>query len=88
MGISGPKLSQISIVGPIRPCLKPVRWKACNGLCVYCTVKVITFLSSPYPLLPFDINMTLVQTRYHGDIWPRIVPNFHCRPYTALFEAE
>ena len=87
MGISGPELSKISIVSPIRPCLKPSSWKARNGHCVYCTDKAITFLSSPYLYLPFDIHIALVQTRYHGDILPHIVPNIHCWPYTALFEA-
>ena len=88
MGISGPVLSQISILGSIRPCLKPSSWKARNGLCVYCTDKAITLLSSSYPYLPFDINIALVQTLYHGDIWPGIVPNFHCWPYTAPFEPK
>ena len=88
MEISCPELSQISIVGPLRPCLNPGSWKVRNGLCVYCTDKVITFLTSPYPYLSFDINIALVQTRYHGDIWPRIFPNFHCRPNTALCKAE
>ena len=80
MGISGLVLSQVSIVGTIRPRLNPSIWKARNGLCVYCTEKAITFSSS-------DINIALVQIRCHGDIWPRISPNFHCQTYTALFEA-
>ena len=88
MGISGPEFIQISIVRLLRPCLKPGSWKARHGQCVYYTDKVITFLSSAYPYLPFDINIALVQTRYHRDIWPRIVPNFHCWQYTTLFEEE
>ena len=43
MGISGPVLSQISIVGSIRPLFKPSSWKVRNGLCVYCTDKAITY---------------------------------------------
>ena len=48
MGFSDPVLCQISIVGPIRPCFMPSSWKARNGLCVYCTDKAITFVSSPW----------------------------------------
>ena len=88
MGISRPEFIQISIVRLLRPCLKPGSWKARNGQCVYYTDKVITFLSSPYPYLPFDINIALVQTRYHGYILPHIVQNFHYRQYTAQFQAE
>ena len=88
MGIYGPEFIQISIVRLLRPCLKPGSWKDRNGHCVYCTDKVITFLSSPYPYLPFDINIALVQTQYHGYILPRIDPNFYCRQYMAPFEAE
>ena len=63
----------------IRRCMNPGSFRACSGQCVYCTDKALTFLGSAYPLLPFDINIDLVQTRYHCDLHPRIFPNFHSR---------
>ena len=80
------ELSQISIVGPIRRCMKPGSLPAHIAQCVYCTEWAITFLGSPYPQLLFDINIALVQTRYHGDPLRRSLPNFHCRPYTACMK--
>ena len=68
--------------------MKPGDLQARKAFCVYCTDKAIAFLGSPYTLLPFDINIPLVQARYHCDRQPRIFPNFHCRPYTAVHETR
>ena len=57
-----------------------------NTQCVYCTAKAIAFLGSPFPLLPFDINIALVQRRYHCFPLLRIFPNFHSRPYTRCMK--
>ena len=53
-----------------------------NAQCVYCTEKAIAFLGSPYPQLPFGINIALVQKRYHCFRQLRNFPNFHSRHYT------
>ena len=45
---------------------------------------IIIFLGSPFPQLPFDIIIALVQTRYRGARKPRISSNFHIPPYLAL----
>ena len=40
----------------------PGSLEARNGECVFCTDTAITFLGSPYPLLPFDKNIALVHS--------------------------
>ena len=57
-----------------------------NAPCVYCTEKAVAFLDSPYPQLPFDINIALVQRRYHCLRQVRIIPNFHSRTYTRCIK--
>ena len=86
MVIDSLELSQISIGRPMRQCMNPGSLSTRIAQCVSCTDKAITFLSSAYPQLPFDINIALVQTRYRGDWQPRTFPNFHCRPYMAVYE--
>ena len=61
--------------------LKPRR-----GLYPLCTNPRIIFLGSPSLKLPFDTNIVLMQTRYHGNRKPRNFGNFHCRPYIAKHE--
>ena len=56
-------------------CMKQGYSMGGNAQCVYCTEKVIAFLGSPYPLLPFDVNVALVQRRYHCFRQLRIFPN-------------
>ena len=79
---------QITIFGLIRQCRKLDDLPDGDAQCVYCTEKVIEFLGSPYPLLPFDINVALVQTRYQCNRKFRILPNYHIRPYTAVQETR
>ena len=62
--------------------MKPGYSTGSNAQCVYCTNKAIPFLGSPYPQLPFDINIGMVQRRYHCFRQLQIFPNFHSRPYT------
>ena len=80
------ELSQISILGTIRRCMNPGILSARFVQCVLCTDMAITFLGSPYPQVPLDIIIALAQTQYRGDRQPRTFPNFHCRPYTAMYE--
>ena len=61
--------------------LKPGYLPRCNTQCVYCTENANAFLSSPHPQLPFDINIGVVQRRYHCFRQLQIFPNFHIRPY-------
>ena len=67
---------------PYARCTKPVYLPGSNAQCVYCTEKAIPFLGSPYQQLPFDINIALVQRRYHCFRQRWTVPKFISRPYT------
>ena len=72
MGIGCTEISQISIVGHIGRIMKPDNLEARTGECVFCTYAAITFLGSPYPQLPFNICIALVQTLHHEDRQTRI----------------
>ena len=61
--------------------LKPRR-----GLYPFYTNHRILFLCSAYLKLPFDVNIALVQTLYHGERKPRNFGNLNCRPYMAIYE--
>ena len=56
------------------------------GLYLFHTDPRIIFLDSASLKLPFDVNIALVQTRYHGERKPRNFGNLHCRPYMAIHE--
>ena len=79
------EVSQILIVGHIRQCISGGNLTARSSQYVYYTDKAITFLLSAYPQLPFHMNIALVQTRYRCDRLPQSFPNFHFRPYTAVY---
>ena len=49
----------------------------------FCTSTNIIFLGSAPLKLPIDVNIALVQTRYHGE---RNFGSLHCRPYIAIHE--
>ena len=57
-----------------------------RGLYPFCTDTRIIFLDTASLKLPFDVNISLVQTRYHGDRKPRNFGNLHCRPLMAMHE--
>ena len=61
---------------------KPRSLPGHNAQCVYCTERAITFLDSPYPQLPFGMNIPLVRMRYHCCRQLRSFPHFHSRPNT------
>ena len=71
-----------------------IMWRYLNAGCLkprkplypYCTKSRIVFLGSPYLKLPFDMNTSLVQTRYHVDRKPRTFGILHCRHYVAILE--
>ena len=63
-------------------CMKLGYLPSVNAQCIYCTVKAIAFMGSPYRQLPFGINIGLVQRRYHCFRQIGIFPIFHSRPYT------
>ena len=71
---------------PIQRCLKVGSLMPRTGMCAFCTDTRITFLGSPFPQLPFDMIITLVQIRCRGEMKPRIFSNLHCRPYSAMHE--
>ena len=56
---------QISIFGPVRRCMKPGSLQHHTGKCAFCIDTRFTFLGSPFPQLPFDIIIALVQ---HGTV--------------------
>ena len=80
MGKGRPEFPQISILGPVRRCIKPGSLQPHTEKCAFCTDVRITFLGSPFPQLPFDITIALVQIRYRGERKPLISSNFHCWP--------
>ena len=61
MAIGSLELKQISIDGTIRLCLVRGRLEALTGLWAICTRARIIFLGSPFPYLPFDMHIGLVQ---------------------------
>ena len=86
MAIGPPQFMQVSILGPI---LLQMRWgslSACTGKWGFCTNEWNTFVGSPSPYLPFDLDIALVETRYDGDRSSPIYASFHSRPSTALNE--
>ena len=62
-----PENLQLSVLGTIALHVGRGSLQARTGKSGFCTIKRNTFLDSPYPWLPFDINIALVQTRYHGE---------------------
>ena len=62
-----PEFTQISILGAMQRCMKSGDLQARAGLYIVCTETRFTFLGSSTPYLPFDMNIALVQTWYHGD---------------------
>ena len=71
---------------PYTTCMKPGVFPDLNAQCVYCTDKAIAFLASQFPQLSFDVNIALVQMRYHCFRQLRIFSNFHSRPYTRCMK--
>ena len=88
MAIESFTVYQIIVFGPIRRCRKLDDLPDRDAQCVYSTEKAIAFLGSPCPKLPFNINIALVETRYHCDRKLLILPNYHIRPYTAMQETR
>ena len=71
---------------PNTRCIKPGYFPSRYAHCVYCTEKALTFLGSPYPQLPFDINIAQEQRRFHCFRQLRIFPNLNSPPYTRLMK--
>ena len=67
MGIGKAEVSQISIRYPILPPMKRGSLLPRSGKYGICTDYENTYLDFPYPYLPVDVTIALVQTRYHGD---------------------
>ena len=70
MAIGSPKFPQICTVGITRRCMEPGFLQVRTANWAFCTETRITFLGTAYPQLPFDINIVLVPSGYHGDSWP------------------
>ena len=86
MAIGSPEISEDCIVGPIWRYMNADNLKQCRGLYPFCTDTRIIFLESASLKLPFDVNISLVQTRYYGDRKPRNFGNLHSRAYMATHE--
>ena len=80
------EISEVCIVGPIWRYMNAGNLKPRRGMYPFCTNPRIIFLGSASLKLPFDVNIALVQTRYHGERKPRNFGNLHCRPYMAIHE--
>ena len=70
MAIGSPEVSEIYIVGPIWRYMNEGNLKPSRSLYPFCTNSRLLFLDSASLKLPFDINIALVQTRYHADRKP------------------
>ena len=77
------EISEICIVGPIKRFMNTGNLKLRRYSYTICTSPKIIFFGSAPLKLPFDVNIALVQTRYHGE---RNFGNLHCRPYMAIHE--
>ena len=80
MAIRSPEVSEICILGPIWRHMNAGNLKLRRCSYTFCTTPKIIFLDSASLKLPFDINVVLVQIRYHGDRKPRNFGNLHSRP--------
>ena len=67
MAIGSLEFLEICIVGPIWQYMKAGNLKPRRGLYPICINPTIIFLAYASLKLPFDINIVLVQTRYHGN---------------------
>ena len=81
-----PEISEICIVGLLWRYLNADSLQPHEALYPFWRKSRIIFLGSTSLKLPFDTNLALVQTRYHGDRMPRNFGNFHCRPFMAILE--
>ena len=80
------EISEICIVGPIWRYMNAGNLRPRRGLNPFCTNRRIIFLDSASLKLPFDINIVLVQTRYHADRKPRNFGSLHRRSNMAIYE--
>ena len=71
-----PRISANFIFVYIRRCVKPGSLPARNGKYAFCTETRISILGCTFPQLPFDVNIALVQTRYHVERQPTISEYF------------
>ena len=86
MAIGSPEVSEICILGPIRRYMNAGNLKPRKGLYPFCTNPRIIFIGTTSVKVSFDINIALVQTRYHDDRKTRSFGNLHCQPYLAKHE--
>ena len=87
MAIGSPEISEICNVGPIWRYMNAANLKPSRSLYPFCINPRTIFLDSASLKLPFDINIALVQTRYHADRKPRNFGNLHCRPIWRYMNA-
>ena len=71
-----PAFPQISVLGHILTYMRRGTLQARTGKYGFWTDQKITFLGSPYQQLPFNINIVVVQTLYHGEWQTGISSNF------------
>ena len=81
-----PRISSNFHIPPYSSCIKPGSLPPLIGKCAFCTDTKLTLLGSPFPQLPIDTIITLLQTRYRGERKPWISSNFHIPPYLSLHE--
>ena len=86
MAIGSSEVSETCIVGPIWRYMNAGDLKPSRSLYPFCTNQRIIFLDSTSLKLPFDINIVLVQTRYHADRKPRNFGSLHRRSNMAIYE--
>ena len=86
MAIGSPEVSEIYIRGPVWRHMNAGNLKPRRSLYPFCTNAMTILLCSAFLKLPFDINIVLVQIRYHGDRKPGNFENLHSWPYIATHE--
>ena len=72
------EILEICIVSPIWRYMNAGNLKPRRSLYPICTNPRLIVLDSASLKLPFDVNISLVQTWYHGDRKPRNFGNLHC----------
>ena len=83
MPIGPPNLHNFPFSTLYQPPVSRDSFPSHTGKWGFCTDWWNTFLGSPYPQLYFDMDIALVQTRYHGDRSTPIYATFRSRPYTT-----
>ena len=80
------QIMQLSVLVPIPSPSRRGTFTARIGKYDFCTDLLNTYLLSPYPYVPFGINIFLVEARHHGDRSVTNYATFRSGPYNVALE--